>query len=154
MKHPLIAWLLGVLLYGCLATVLAATPAADSRVLTTSPDHPRTFWTSGFEERDKYVQWNADAGALEAHVVYGTPSYTDSWNPALYDHFKASFPNVHLDARAGRLYLFGQHKHEVTIGHLEPGVIGNRVELEKNVDLDVRRHDGHLDAALVATPQN
>jgi len=120
MKHPFIAWLLSVLLYGCLSLVLAASPA-DSRVLTTSPDHPRTFWTSGFEERDKYVQWNADAGALEAHVVYGTPSYTDSWNPALYDHFKASFPNVHLDARAGRTAQTRSHHRAPGTGrHWEP----------------------------------
>ena len=149
MKHPFIAWLVGVLVYGCLATVLAAAPV-DTRVLTTSPDHPRTFWTSGREQVDHYVQWNADAGALEGHVTYGTASYTGSWwNPAYYDSFKVQFPNVRLNTQEGRLYLLDSRKREVTIGYLQPGVFGQRVELEKNVDLSMHRHDGHLDAALV-----
>jgi hypothetical protein len=148
MKHCVAAGFLGVVFYVVLTTVLAAEPV-DSRVLATSPDHPRTFWTGGFEERDRYVVWNATEGALEAHVVYGVPSYTDSWNPVLYDHFKARFPGVHLDARRGRLYVLEGRGREVTIGHLEPGVYGTRVELEKSVDLLVHRHDGHLDAALV-----
>lgn len=151
MKHRILLSLLGLFIYVGFVTALAAAPT-DSRVLVTSPDHPRTFWTSGFEEHDKYVQWNADADALEAHVVYGTPSYTDSWNPALYDHFQARFPNVHLNAAEGRLYVVGPHHSEVTIGHLQPGVFGNRVELEKNVDLSMHRHNGHLDAALVTAP--
>jgi hypothetical protein len=153
MKHPFIAWLVGVLLYGCLGLVLAASPA-DAHVLVTSPDHPRTFWTGGYDQLDHYVQWNANTDALEGHVSYGTPSYSSdwTWNPAYSDSFKVRFPAVHLDSREGRLYLLDSHKHQVTIGHLQPGVFGQRVELEKNVDLDMRRHDGHLDAALVATP--
>jgi len=152
MKHPFIAWLVGMLLYGCLAMVLAASPA-DTRILVTSPDHPRTFWTNGNEQVDHYVQWNADANALEGHVTYGTPSYAANWwNPVDYDSFKVRFPAVRLDSREGRLYLLDAHKHQVTIGHLQPGVFGQRVELEKNVDLDLHRHNGHLVAALVTTP--
>jgi hypothetical protein len=152
MRHPFIAWLLGVILYGCLATLLAAAPE-DAQVLTTSPDHPRTFWTGGWEQVDHYTQWNSDTGSLEAHVTYGTPSYASTWwNPAYYDSFKVRFPNVRLDAREGRLYLLDSHRHEVTIGHLQPGVFGPRVELEKHVDLAMHRHNGHLDAALVTTP--
>jgi hypothetical protein len=154
MRHPFIAWLLGVVFYGCLATLLAAAPA-DTRVLVTSPDHPRTFWTGGWEPVTHYVQWNEDLGALEGHVTYGTPSYAANWwNPVYYDSFKVKFPGVRLDAKEGRLYVLDAHKHQVTIGHLQPGVFGDRVELEKNVDLDMQRHNGHLDAALVATPQN
>ncbi len=149
MKHPFFLWLIGVIFYGCLALVLAASPT-DTRILTTSPDHPRTFWTSGWEMMDHYTNWNADAGALEAHVTYGAPSAdTNWWNPVYSDSFKVKFPKVHLDAREGRLYLLDSHKHQVTIGHLQPGVFGDRVELEKNVDLSTHRHNGHLDAALV-----
>jgi len=152
MKHPFIAWLLGVLFYGCLATLLAASPA-DTHVLVTSPDHPRTFWTSGNEQVDRYVKWNADAQTLEGHVTYGTPSYAANWwNPVNYDSFKVRFPAVHLDSREGRLYLLDAHKHRVTIGHLQADAFGHRVELEKNVDLEMQRRNGHLDAALVTTP--
>jgi hypothetical protein len=41
----------------------------------------------------------------------------------------------------------------VVIGHLEPGVFGTRVELAKKVDLSIHRYHGHLDAALVTSPE-
>lgn len=152
MKHPFVAWLVGVLFYGCLALVLAASPA-DTHILVASPDHPRTFWTGGWEQVDHYAKWNAEENALEAHVTYGAPSYASTWwNPVYYDSFKVRFPNVRLNAPEGRLYIVAPHHREVTIGHLQSGVFGPRVELEKNVDLDLHRHNGHLDAALVTTP--
>ncbi len=152
MKHPFIAGFLGAVFYVGVTAVLAAAPV-NGQVLTTSPDHPRTFFTSGREQVDHYVQWNADAGALEGHVTYGTPSLDANWwNPAYYDSFKVHFPNVRLDAQEGRLYVIDSRKHQVTIGHMQPGVFGQRVELERNVDLSMHRHDGRLDAALVAGP--
>ncbi len=148
LHHRILVCCLTAFLYVVLATMIRGAP--ESHVLVASPDHPRTFWTSGWDENTHYVQWNSAANALEAHVVYSAPGYMDNWNPVLYDQFKARFPGVHLDAKQARLYLVGPHKHQVTIGHLEPGVYGDRVQLEKDIGLeDASAMMGHLDAALV-----
>ena len=150
LHHRILACLLAVLIYALLATLLAAAP--ESRVLLASPDHPRTFWTNPFDQVDHYVQWNSSAGRLEGYVAYGDPSRANWWNPVLYDSFKVQFPGVHLDAKEGRLFVLDAHRRQITIGHLQPGVFGPRVELEKNVDLDTHRKNGHLYAALVTAP--
>ena len=150
LHHRLIAGLLGLIIY-CLVMVLAA--ADEGGVILASPDHPRTWWTGDWDQFDHYVQWNSALGKLEGHVSFGDLASSDWANPMLYESFKVTFPGVHLNAREGRLYLLDRHKRQLTIGHLEPGVYGSRVELEPNVDLSTHRHNGHLDAALVKAPE-
>jgi hypothetical protein len=123
------------------------TAPVDPNVVVASPDHPGTWWSNPFDKRSQYLEWKE--GALNGRVVYASPSYLDSWNPVLYDSFKVSFPDVHFDAANNRLYYRGPHHREVTVGHLEPGVFGSRVVLEKGIDFSANRNHGQLDAALV-----
>jgi hypothetical protein len=128
-----------------------AVASTNPNVLLASPDHPRTWWSNPFDKRSEYLEWKQ--GTLNGRVVYAAPSYMDSWNPVLYDSFKVTFPDVRFDAPNNRLYYVTPHRHEVTVGHLEPGVFGSRVVLEKGIDFDAHRNHGRLDAALVKSAE-
>ena len=63
-------------------------------------------------------------------------------------HSISPFPTVHLDRSKNRLYVVSSHGHESTIGHLESGVLGNRVVLEHHVELSAHRHNGVIRASI------
>jgi hypothetical protein len=148
MKHRVLACFLGIAVWGTVTT--AAGEVACPRALLTSPDHPRTFWTSQFDEIDRYLQWNPVERVLEGTVDYGLPSRPAPSDPVDYDSIKVRFPAVHLDSRDQRLYFLTAHKHQITVGRIESGAFGNRVVLKTHISFDAHRHRGHLDAALVS----
>jgi len=130
-------------------TAASTTTSAEPHVLLASPDHPRTWWSNQFDKYDQYLEWSDTDRTLTGKVVYAVPSYESSWNPVLYDSFKVTFPSVRFDAPTNRLYYTDSHRREVTVGHLESGVFGKRVELEKGIELDAHRVNGALNAAIV-----
>ncbi|MEJ0000032.1 MAG: hypothetical protein WDO13_13190 [Verrucomicrobiota bacterium] len=150
MKTRLVAGLLGIVVGAWITTAAGADDDLSARTLLASPDHPRTFWTGNFDKFDQYVQWNAAAGTLEGLRDVRAASLHQLVESDPLRQLQGTLPR-RASRRADRqLYLMGPRKRHVTIGHLEPGVFGPRVELENDVAFNAYRHNGLLYAALVA----
>lgn len=83
------------------------------------------------------------------HVAYKRGESTSfPSDQTLIDAFELSFPTVHMDWSKNRLYAVDDRNQEVSIGHLESGVLGTRVILNDNVKLSAHRQNGVVEAAI------
>jgi hypothetical protein len=131
--------------YFSLLSSLASPPALS----IASPDHPPVWYNRTGDKLTQYLEWSNSKDQLVLHVAYSSiPSSPEVWSDQYYiDKFKLSFPTVRLDRSQNRLY-FANHGHEITVGHLDSGILGTRVELENNVELSAHRSNGVLHATI------
>jgi hypothetical protein len=116
----------------------------------TSPDHPPVWYNRSGDKLSQYLEWSRSKEQLVLHVAYANVGNTSAvWrNQSYADTFELSFPAVHLDSANNRLYVAARHGHTSTIGHLEPGVFGDRVVLEHHLELSAHRQNGVIKAAI------
>jgi hypothetical protein len=114
----------------------------------TSPDRPPVWYNRAGDKLSQYLDWSNSKDQLVLHVAYNLGNSTSYERDQTWiDTFELSFPSVHLDRSKNRLYFIADHDREITIGHLESGVVGTRVVLE-NAELSAHRRNGVVQAAI------
>ncbi len=124
--------------------------ADPSGVSIVSPDRPRVWYNPSGDKLTQYLEWSPAQGQLILHVAYANVGDTTAaWSDQYYlDSFQLAFPSVHLDSSRNRLYVVTGHGHQSEIGHLEPGVMGDRVVLDDHYQLSAHRRNGVVEAAI------
>jgi hypothetical protein len=116
-----------------------------------SPDHPAIWFVGGdFEKFDQSLHWNEDTQMLSLDIVYTLNGEWPHYEQAdRFDAFNLSFPAVRENRVDHELYWLDHAGCKVVLGAVEPGVLGNRVVLRKDVELSAHRKNGILHAMLV-----
>ena len=126
---------------------LVAGDATPSYMRISSPDHPQT-WVVGGNQQSKKLRWDVAGNQLVADVRYSNTDYADSMHPPRNDDHTLAFPSVRL-TKGGDLCAMDRMGNTATIGHLQEGLFGKEVVLNKGVDLRVNRVHGLIQASLV-----
>lgn len=125
-------------------------PAEQSYLCITSPDHPSVWYNRAGEKASEELRWRNSKDVLNLDVAYYNIANTSvTWNDQLYmDRFELTFPTVHLDRATNQLYFTDDHQQKIIIGHVDSGMLGTRVILNKNVEVSAHRQNGVINAAI------
>jgi hypothetical protein len=119
-------------------------------VSLTSPDHPAIWYNPVGDRVEQYLTWDRAKGVLMLNVAYDEEESRPVRDQFYYDSFHLSFPMVRLDEATNRLYVPGGHGGRVFIGHLEPGMMGNRVVLNDDLEFAAHRDGREIHATIVS----
>ena len=130
-------------------TPIIPSSADELGVSITSPDRPPVWFNRSGEKLSQYLEWSCPKEQLVLHVALANVGNTPAvWrNQSYIDSFALTFPMVRLNRSQNRLYV-AHHGHESDIGHLEPGVFGDRVVLDNRLELSAHRENGVIKAAI------
>jgi hypothetical protein len=139
--------LLLVILVGFLSQLPCS--ADQTAFSITSPDRPPVWYNTTGDKLTQYLDWSHSKGHLVLHVAYNRGESTSyERDQTLVDSFELSFPTVQMDWSKNRLYIVSGRGSEVTIGHLDSGVLGTRVVLDNHFELSAHRRNGVVQAAI------
>ncbi|MCE0523487.1 MAG: hypothetical protein LV480_11320 [Methylacidiphilales bacterium] len=134
---------------GCLW--LSTGLAAASSFCLTSPDKPAVWYNRSGDKVSEYLAWDDAKEKLVLLLSYNRVEFLSDRDQTYYDNFQLAFPTVRLDRSTDRLYFVGKNGREITIGHLEPGILAQRVVLDDGVQLSAHRRNGIILASIAST---
>jgi len=116
----------------------------------TSPDRPAIWYNRAGDKVSQHLDWDREKREVVLYVAYNTVEFMPLADQTYYNTFRLSFPMVRWDESTNRLYFIDRHGRRIDIGHVEPGIMGDRVVLNDDVRLSAQRSNGVIHAAIVS----
>ena len=144
-----------ILITGCASQSVSTSDGSDGKsplIVIISPRHPRTFDVSGNDKLSQELRWNTETQTLSAFVTYSLVSGGGDadLDPANYRVLELPFPSIKLD-KNDNFFVLDSRNRKLGIGRLGSGIFGNKVILNKNVQLSAHRRDQKLFGKLVVS---